>query len=242
MAEQVIPAVANAPTGPITPPAPPQVQNDAATIAKLQQDLEAKDAALKGFDAKFKAFEQTMLSPEFLEFQAKKARGGEAEPPVKPGDQPADIDWDSMTNAEMAQTITGLVAKEVQKAITPIQQQSDHADIKAQIQEAAAALPDFWDYKDAMAQLAERMPNSSPKTLYYIVKGVETTTGKSLKQAPSDQAGGDVTQRPNARAANRPASGEFGSGPPRSGGRAPEKQPSSYAEAAGDAYDEIFGQ
>lgn len=227
------------PTGPVVPPAPQATVDKEKEIAELNAKIKEKDTALQALEGKFKGIEQTVLSPEFIEFQAGKKRGGTQQQPPQQPDVP---DYDGMTNTELVQAVVKNVVGEVQKLVAPMQKTTVETDIKLQLQEAAKEHPDFWDYKDAMAKLADRMPDATPKTLYFIVKGIEASTGKALKAAPQNGGEGNPQQTSQRSESSRPVSGELGSGPPRGQGKPPEKPVSSYAEAAGEAFDEIFGK
>jgi hypothetical protein len=144
-----------------------------------------------------------------------------------------------MDNVELANFIVEQIKTVVEKQNAPIAEKVTAIDAKTKVAEAAGRFKDFWEYKDAMIEIAGRMPHLDPAEIYVMVKGMEAVGGKSFKTAKQD-ASGEAT--PAGESGGRPASGETGSGPSGDLGSGKSRQPESYSDAAGMAYDKIFGK
>lgn len=230
-------------------------QHSAARLAALEQEnntLKARNTQIeqqfKDGSKKLEELHATIVSPEYLQFIASRSKGGTA--PAGGGGAPAGgqqvptaDELNSMDNSELIAYIQTTLKKVVQDAIGPVAAKTEEGEVRAQVQSLANQFPDYWQYRGAMMQIAERNRNLDPMTVYLTVKGLEASTGKSYKDQPSADGGqGGGANPPFQRGANRPASGEAGSGPSGALGANREQEPTSYADAAGAAYDAIFGR
>lgn len=244
---------------PGTPPGgvlvPLDQQHAAARLAALEQEnntLKARNTQIeqqfRDGSKKLEELHSTIVSPEYLQFIASRGKGGAA--PAGGGGAPAGgtqaptaDELNSMDNSELIAYIQTTLRKVVQEAVGPVAAKTEEGEVRAQVQSLANQFPDYWQYRGAMMQIAERNKTLDPTTVYLMVKGLETSTGKSYKDPPPAEGGtGEGRNAPFQRGANRPASGEVGSGPSGSLGTNREQEPTSYAEAAGSAYDAIFGR
>lgn len=222
-----------------------ETENRQLKDKNTQLEVQFKDGAKK-----LEELHATIVSPEYLQFVATKGKGGtgdrrgsgdgqDREPHVPSADE-----LNSMDNAQLVLHITSAVENTVKKIVGPVANRTEHVEAQTQVRAAAERFPDFWEYQNAMVQIAERNPTMDPTTVYLTVKGLEAATGKSYKnpsrgdgQGNAPAAGG--SSRPTER---RPVSSEIGSGPSNALGGNREVEPQSYAEAAGSIYDQIFGR
>ena len=209
---------------------------ESARLKKENEDLKTRTAAQ---DKRLKDLEGTIISPEYLEFLGGKAKGGK-----KDGDQGGDggkekqIDFESLTNAQLASVIVEKVVGEVKTLIQPLAGRQEATDTRLQVAEAAKLYADFWEYKDAMIELSTRRPDLSPADVYIMVKGAEIASGKSLKKSVARKEDGTDDGAGTRGSGRTPVSTELGTGP--GGGEHREVPSQTYAQEAGKLFDKIF--
>lgn len=241
-------------------------QNETARIKRIEQENEELkkrnqllDDQYKQGSKKLEELHATIVSPEYLQYIAarKKGKGGGGGEGGEGGERgPTAEEINEMDNAELV----GFISKSVQKAITsamgPVREVTDNLSAADQVRTAAGRFKDFWDYQEAMVQISERNPALDPSAIYLMVKGLEASTGKSYKGSGKKGSGEgeEEGERGTAevlrgggeegvtRRFNRPASSETVPGPDGALGTAREKEPKTYGEAAGLAFDRIFGR
>lgn len=210
----------------------------------LKENNKKLEGQFKEGAAKLEELHNTIVSPDYLQYVAERRRGGnrgggnqnqnnEPQPPS------AD-ELNAMDNAELVGHIGKMVKQVVVQAVQPLAAKTTEVDTQSQVRQAAEQFKDFWEYRSAMIALAEKDPSLTPVKAYLQIKGMETALGKSFKDVKQDNA--DDGNATGTRNVSRPASGETGTGPSGNLGRNRETPVNTYAEAAGDAYDSIFGR
>jgi len=231
------------PAGPVIPQDQQKVQEQLTQLQEANKTLTQERDGLKkqvGENAsKLEGLHKTIISPEYLAY-LEDSKKGIKDPGDKGGkEKPQAIDLNQLDNVELANFIVGEIKKVVTDQNKPIEAKVTAIDAKTKVAEAAGRFKDFWEYKDAMIDIAGRMPNLDPAEIYVMVKGMEAVSSKSFKTAKQD-ASGEAT--PAGESGSRPTSGETGSGPSGDLGSGKARQPESYGDAAGMAYDKIFGK
>jgi len=231
------------PAGPVIPQDQQKVQEQLTQLQEANKTLTQERDGLKkqvGENAsKLEGLHKTIISPEYLAY-LEDSKKGIKDPGDKGGkEKPQAIDLNQLDNVELANFIVGEIKKVVTDQNKPIEAKVTAIDAKTKVAEAAGRFKDFWDYKDAMIEIAGRMPGLDPAEIYVMVKGMEAVSSKSFKTAKQD-ASGEAT--PAGESGSRPTSGETGSGPSGDLGSGKARQPESYGDAAGMAYDKIFGK
>jgi hypothetical protein len=220
------------------------LEKENATLKQRNQQLEGQ---FKEGTKKLEELHATIVSPEYLQFIASRGKGGKGEGGQGGGQQqpqgPSAEELNQMDNAELVGYIGNIVKQSVEAAVKPVASATEQVNVQSQVRAAAERFKDFWSYRGSMVQIAERMPHLDPTGVYLMVKGLEASTGKNYKDAASDSgdqggSGGEASKRDE----RRPASGEFGTGPGSSLGGTREREATTYGQAAGDAYDAIFGR
>ena len=241
-------------TGNAGPLIPLEQQQATARLKELEAENNALKENNKKLESQFKEgatkleeLHNTIVSPEYLQYVADKRRGGAGK--TGGGQQqnnepqpPTVEELNSMDNAELVGHIGKLVERAVTRAVQPLAAKTTEVDTQTQVRAAAEQFKDFWEYRSAMIAIAEKDPSLTPVKAYLQVKGMEAALGKSFKDVRQDGAEGDGGNTSGTRNVNRPASGETGTGPSGNLGRNREVPVNTYAEAAGDAYDAIFGR
>ncbi len=103
-----------------------------------------------------------------------------------PQQQPAapPPDFDTMTNAELANYIMTQVGSKVgeimQKTVAPVQSQFEADRTARDIQTTAIKYPDFWDHRDKMIEIAERHPTLTAEEAYHLASGNPAAVKKSM--------------------------------------------------------------
>jgi len=213
-----------------------------ANVALIAERDQLKKAVGDGA-TKLNELHQTIVSPEYLEFLKGKSSGDQGKKGSDGKKQEDQPDLNSMDNVELANFVISQVKQVVGEIVKPVAAKTDQVDIRAQVKEAADQFKDFWDYQPAMVTLSEKYPSLDPRSIYIMVKGLETSTGKSFKVQKKVVEGEDGAMNDSSRRDERkPASGELGSGPSGDLGGVRKAEAVTYSEAAGRAYDEIFGK
>jgi len=219
-----------------------ELEKENALLKQKNQQLEGQ---FKEGTKKLEELHSTIVSPEYLQFIAARGKGGQGgghrDDRQPQGPTPEELN--QMDNAELIGYISGIVKQSVEAAIKPVASATEQVNVQSQVRAAAERFKDFWTYRGAMVQIAERMPHLDPTGVYLMVKGLEASTGKDYKDptpAGSDQGGSGGAA--SSRDERRPASSETGTGPGNSLGGTREREATTYGQAAGDAYDAIFGR
>jgi hypothetical protein len=231
--------------GPIVPLDQSQAAAAVAAAAQETERLKQENKTLKdqtaAQDKRLKDLEGTIVSPEYLEFLGTKAKGGKGSGTDDKGkDSKKDdkIDFEALTNAQLAGVIVEQVVGQVKTLIQPLAGRQEATDTRLQVAEAAKLYPDFWEYKDAMIELSTRRPDLSPADVYVMVKGAEIASGRSLRKPVAKSGTADETGAENRGGGRTPVSTELGTGP--GGGEHREVPSKTYAEEAGKIFDKIF--
>lgn len=238
-------------TGPLIPldqqQATARLKELEAENATLKEHTKKLEGQFKEGASKLEELHNTIVSPEYLQYVAERRRGGaktggQQQPQQNEPQAPTVDELNSMDNAELFSHIGKLVQQAVTRAVQPLAAKTTEVDTQSQVRAAAEQFKDFWEYRSAMIAIAEKDPSLTPVKAYLQIKGMEAALGKSFKDAKPDGDDGGQSNATGTRPVARPASGETGSGPSGNLGRNREVPVNTYAEAAGDAYDAIFGR
>lgn len=162
----------------VQPPADNPLQ---ATVDQLQQ--------------KNNEYENLLLDPTYLDFLA---NGNNRQAVQRVAQQqapsPGQVDWDSMTNKDLAEYMVATMRGMLNSAVVPMQQTQQVRDAMQQVQAAQQKYPDFVEYKDSMLRIAQRNPNITAEEAYHIAKGQNPRRPTAPKKsAGSPPAGGGST-------------------------------------------------
>jgi len=120
--------------------------------------------------------EQTLTSPEYLEFLAWKKNPQKEKPKAPPLEEEEDeeVDWDSMTQSEFAKYFGKKIMKqiraEVEGMIGNVAKQVEVQEARADVERTAAKYPDFWNYRSQMQRLAQQYPYLTAEQAYILAK------------------------------------------------------------------------
>lgn len=164
-------------------------------------DVAALQTKLDELSAQNADYQKLLLSDDFVNFVANKAaeKAGNTKGGDK-GGKDEEPDFENMTKKDLVQFILTAIDGKVHKAVQPVAQDAAVVRAQQQVKEASAKYPDYWDFKDAMVEIATKTPNLTAEDCYHLAKGrnggkppaksaprseVPTNTGSKKKEEPT---------------------------------------------------------
>jgi len=171
----------------------PDEPNAAATPDAALAELQTRVSRAEGKNAEY---EKLLLDPVFLQYLSAKQNGTIQPSSGAPATPTKTIDLDTMSNTELADYILRTAAGMVAQTVYPVQQQTQFAGIKADIEKVAGEHADFWDYKDEMIRLGRIHPTMGAEDAYRLAKSKPGTRKVVSGDVPG---GGGSTKTPQPK-------------------------------------------
>jgi len=139
------------------------------------QELQEAKKQIEELTRRLEKAEQTLTSPEYLEFLAWKKNPQKQSPKTQvPEEEEEEVDWDSMTQSEFAKyfgkKIMNQIRAEVEGMIGNVAKQVEVQEARADVERTAAKYPDFWNYRSQMQRLAQQYPHLTAEQAYILAK------------------------------------------------------------------------
>jgi hypothetical protein len=145
---------------------------------------------LKAAQDRISQYEQMLLDPAYLEFLATQGidtKGRKVEQ--------QQVDLDNMSQKDLVEYILASVKGLINEAITPLKQEATVNAAVAQVKEAAAKYPDFWEYRDEMIRLAKMHPSLTAEEAYHLAKAKTASRPKRPSKPAETPTGGAQMKR-----------------------------------------------
>lgn len=159
-----------------------------------------KDKKIAELSTRLEEVGKTLLSPEYAEFLASKAKAGE-KPPATDEERKAFIaKLDEMPRAQLVAFIRDAVIQEVRQTMfDPLVKATISREAQSQVAKCAADHPDFEEVKPEMIKVAQQYPGISAEDAYQLAK-----TRKGGTSEPDRRT--HTPPRPAETTSGRPAS------------------------------------
>src|SRR5262245_40829167 len=131
----------------------PAEQQQGPSLEDLQARVEELTQTNQKFAKKNEEYERILLDPNYLEYVA----SGGARAREKPQAKAEEVDFDSMSNKDLAEYLLRSVQGYINQTVQPLHQKSEVDAAVTDIKETAAKHEDYWVYKDEMLKIANRV-------------------------------------------------------------------------------------
>lgn len=206
------------------------VEIPADVVSKTE--YEALKSELDSARQQLAQVQEMMMSPEFVEFMRSRRLGTQpaAEPHgSKEAEEEPEPDYEEMTPQQLAAFVVKKVKQELSPYLQTYEDKMRLLEVQQDIARCEKKYPDFWQYRDAMYQLALQNPTLKAEEAYLMAKGKVSAMRPT---APAKQS-----------AENKPATTQQLSkhkGPTTS--ERPRVAPASTAKSGGMTLEEAFEQ